>query len=554
MKNYIFFTVFIFLCSVTLPQTNWYIDNEDNNGDGSLEDPFNDWSTAIDNMEPGDFLNVLPGTYLMTGALSFDNSGDADNWFTIKAHDPGNKPVLQKTSDTRLILLDNDHYYKFENLILDGDFHGDQLVIIRNNASNIRFNNCILKENRVDAVSIENGDKILFDGCEIFFSIRYEDGNQVDAHGIMFRRGGTLTVKNCDIHHHTGDCIQIGTPEEPPVWDSVFVYNTILHTGTLDSDINGLPAGTYIGENAFDTKTIDISFMTGDLENYRGYCYLENVTVHGFNRALNYSSFNIKRTVDVTLKNCVAYDNWIAFRIRGNDHEGNPERDFIGAYTKMINCIAYDNQITLWPEADIDSLKIYNCTFDKQDGYDYFDSRTSYNEGGFDMRNCIFYGVLEEPALLSETNYQASDDDFEDRESHDYRITETSPARGAGVVIPMVTTDFYGNPMNDPPDVGAIQFGSEPIVAVHPSLDQVDILSLFPNPADDNCNVLVNTSSTDNFVIHVFDIYGKLVFESTGCEGSCIVEIPANLMTPGIYFVGGRIGTRLLKMAKLVIK
>ncbi len=40
----------------------------------------------------------------------------------------------------------------------------------------------------------------------------------------------------------------------------------------------------------------------------------------------------------------------------------------------------------------------------------------------------------------------------------DLSLSEGSPAIGAGVKINMIKTDIAGNPMNDPPDLGAIQF------------------------------------------------------------------------------------------------
>lgn len=44
-----------------------------------------------------------------------------------------------------------------------------------------------------------------------------------------------------------------------------------------------------------------------------------------------------------------------------------------------------------------------------------------------------------------------------------FNISENSPARGAGGMIEWIKTDFYGNVMNFPPDLGAIQFGSNPL-------------------------------------------------------------------------------------------
>jgi hypothetical protein len=41
-------------------------------------------------------------------------------------------------------------------------------------------------------------------------------------------------------------------------------------------------------------------------------------------------------------------------------------------------------------------------------------------------------------------------------------LTEQSPARSAGKNVIWIKTDFYGNIMNSPPDLGAIQYGSKP--------------------------------------------------------------------------------------------
>jgi hypothetical protein len=51
---------------------------------------------------------------------------------------------------------------------------------------------------------------------------------------------------------------------------------------------------------------------------------------------------------------------------------------------------------------------------------------------------------------------------FTNADAHDFTLTETSPARGAGVANPAAAVDIRGQPYKDPPDLGAYVYAATP--------------------------------------------------------------------------------------------
>lgn len=126
---------------------------------------------------------------------------------------------------------------------------------------------------------------------------------------------------------------------------------------------------------------------------------------------------------------------------------------------------------------------------------------------------------------------------FEDYFS-DLRLKDGSPAIGAGVKIDMVNTDFFGNPVNDPPDLGAIKYGAEPYKVSVPVDKDYRLLKIYPNPARDFISILLPQElGNGNCSVRFFDIQGKLAIEKSGLNGNVIsLDLSANLES-GLYFV-----------------
>ncbi len=467
---------FITVCS----QNTRYIHNSGNNGDGSFDDPFNSWQSAMNALSAGDTLRVMPGIYNLTTYIFPVNSGNASKWITVKAHDLSDRPVLKTTTVTNAIRTLNVGYYRWEGIDIDGDFLNGvyPLINLRAGTHHFTFYNCKWYESHTDGLVIEGTEHVKIDSCEIYYCVHHKaKGERKDAHGIMFRSGNKLIINNCNIHHNSGDCIQSGTSLAFPTWDSLIITNNHLWSGMVDTVVNSMPAHTFWGENGIDTKTPDSTTIARSKDpGWRAYVYIDNNVLHGFNGDYDWPAIAINMSVDATIKNTVVYESAIAYRLMGPSIAAQIGTMSKGPIVKMINCISYDTYWSaLWPQTNVDSLRIWNCTFDNSidtlwwpgihvRAPSYFDDRVSFNKQNFDMRNTIFVNSMppELVGVVDNNIYIASPADFVDYKNHDYHLVETSGAVNSGVTIPEVTDDFDCNPrIAGEYDIGAFEIQSD---------------------------------------------------------------------------------------------
>jgi hypothetical protein len=73
--------------------------------------------------------------------------------------------------------------------------------------------------------------------------IDHFDAGDADAHGIGIMTAANVTIRGCDIHHNSGDAIQVNTPDYPGY--GRFASNILIERNTLHED----------RENALDIKS-----------------------------------------------------------------------------------------------------------------------------------------------------------------------------------------------------------------------------------------------------------------------------------------------------------
>ena len=81
--------------------------------------------------------------------------------------------------------------------------------------------------------------------------------------------------------------------------------------------------------------------------------------MHGFNQPAqisNAAALNLKENVDAEVKECVFYDNQVAFRVRGPNVRG-------GAHVSIADCAIYDTQLGVRAENKIEQLNIVGLGF-----------------------------------------------------------------------------------------------------------------------------------------------------------------------------------------------
>jgi hypothetical protein len=235
----------------------------------------------------------------------------------------------------------------YENFLIDAHGNGGNTVKIT--ANDVTVRNCEIFGGSGNGIGVF-GTNVVIENCRIHHMLSGTFKDQHDAHGIT-GHWGNVTIRNCDISHCSGDCIQFD-PERASR-GSVLIENCHLWAGPLPADAAGFKAGERPGENAVDTKTKP--------DGERCKLTIRNCHMHGFNQPAQITTvcpLNIKENVDAEITHCVLADNEVAFRVRGPGKRG-------GSHVTINDCAIYDTQVGVRAEDKIEVLKINGLGFGK---------------------------------------------------------------------------------------------------------------------------------------------------------------------------------------------
>ncbi len=274
----------------------------------------------------------------------------------------------------------------YENLIIDGNWQSGNLVKIT--ADDVVLRNCEIRHSSGNGIGIF-GTRVRIENCRIHHLLKGSFEDQQDAHGIA-GRWGDVTIRNCEISHPSGDCVQF----DPDRLSSgrVVIEQCSLWTGPLEDDLGGFKAGQRPGENAVDTKVKH--------EGPRCELIMRHCHFHGWNQPAaieNAAALNLKENVDATISHCVFQNNEIALRARGPGTRG-------GARVTLTDCAIYDTQTAVRTEDGIELLKLVRIGFGGKIGnrVDFAGGRTTkgfQNSGEYDappIEELLRNGIPEE--------------------------------------------------------------------------------------------------------------------------------------------------------------
>lgn len=244
----------------------------------------------------------------------------------------------------RSLVIDKPGVY--ENFLVDAEFGDHDAVRIK--ADHVVLRNCEIRNGSRDGIEVYASD-VLIENCFIhhFLNGRFEP--HLDAHGIT-GQPTRLTIRNCDIAYVSGDAIQFDPGRKP--WTDVAIEQCVLRTGPLPEDAGGFKKGQRPGENAVDTKQLG--------SNPRSRLTIRNTVCHGWRQPAqieNMAALNLKNNVDVTIENCVFYDNEISLRLRG------PGGAKDGAWVKAKDCAFFTSETAIRLEDRIENTIIVNPRF-----------------------------------------------------------------------------------------------------------------------------------------------------------------------------------------------
>ena len=228
----------------------------------------------------------------------------------------------------------------YENFRVDAQGQGGNIVKITTNDVTLR--NCEIFNGTGNGVGVF-GTRVVIENCRIHHLLNGSYENQTDAHGIT-GRWGDVTIRNCDISHITGDCIQFDPDRRQR--GSLTIEQCHLWAGPLAEDAPGFKAGQSPGENAFDSKTPP--------DGERCKLIIRQCYMHGWNQPSQISTraaLNLKEHIDAVISHCVFDDNEVAIRARGPGGRGD-------ARVTVEDCAIYRTQVGVRAEDKIEGLKI----------------------------------------------------------------------------------------------------------------------------------------------------------------------------------------------------
>ncbi|MEC7985074.1 MAG: MopE-related protein, partial [Myxococcota bacterium] len=247
-------------------------------GDGSMEEPYNSLSDALDNLDPVcRTIVMMPGTYTMglewtEGFVAFNGGGDS------------NDQVVINPSGSRIIDLSNGASMRLSNLTLEGGQGAGDGGAIRVTGSDLELNNVLLQNNQSvgdgGAVALSSGTLTL-NSSQFIENVSEDDGGAIALlsgtlidNGSVFSnntgiRGGAILLDVSDafiydssFHSNnasgTGGSIEFSSGAALTIERSEFWLNSSAEMGGAISVVNHKSSGSVIRNNLFqDNSTLE---------------------------------------------------------------------------------------------------------------------------------------------------------------------------------------------------------------------------------------------------------------------------------------------------------
>jgi hypothetical protein len=129
---------------------------------------------------------------------------------------------------------------------------------------------------------------------------------------------------------------------------------------------------------------------------------------------------------------------------------------------------------------------------------------------------------------------------------------ENSPVIGKGLSVDWISTDYYMNLLNTPPDIGAIQSGSAPVGLPRETISRKNV-SLCPNPAREYCLIGLEGIQTGSCTITIMDLRGEIVFNGIINNSNGNYMLPVENLDAGLYMVTIKNGNSQPLLEKLIV-
>lgn len=505
-------------------------------GNGSISNPYQTISYALDSSSGGDTIIIKGGTY--DEAVRIRNAN-----ITLQAYSNEtviiSTPINNEEIDTTITIDVDADYTTLKNLEITGGYYYAVMLWTRwdwgdpddrTGVSHITIENCTIHDTGRDCVKITpNCDYVTIKNCEIYNSGQRYDEN---AEGIDNVNGDFMVVKDCYIH----DTATTGVYAKGGASDVVIERNIIRNCGMF---------GVGIG---FDTSPeyFDLTVNPDRYENIRGTvknCLIENTDYAGiaFYAALDSVAYN--NTIINTAK--IAHSP-IYFGVTLQDWEPDSDpNDGYGYRPASKNIEVYNNIIQ--QDTNLPTEVVFIRTF-----YHESTGRVNGYENGEipEMDNNCYYLNGNAPLFTDQRpDYNIEDMSFQQWQTHisgdlntitvnpqldnSGKLTSSSPCINNGNGNVTVTVDLDGNNRDNQIDIGAYEYvsGEEP-----PASDEE--IYYIPHVAHNNYTTYLNVynpnSNQLNYTVYYYNSNGSLTLKrSYTTNGYNIKSIEISNLTGG---------------------
>ncbi len=543
------FCLLIFSTTI-LQATEYYVATSGSNSNsGSISSPWQTIQYGVNQLTPGDILNIRTGIY--NEKIDIDVSGTSGAYITIRAYQD-ESVVLDAVSfsDAMPIIWTDNAYLNIEGLhlannraqyaaglALQGVAH--HINIVENKISNIQFDvdpNAPVNFN-TNAVPLSIWADQAPDSIHHINIIRNEVFNNVTGYSENISAAGNFShflIEGNIVHDNTNIGIDVtGNYGVAPIaaYDQgrygTIRYNTVYNCNSPYSPA----AGIYVDGGRDIIVENNLSFHNGyggeigceENGSTSNVIFRNNVFYENEFAGISLGGYDTN-TTGIVLASSI-YNNTFYNNDTGNNYHG-PLLLSESADCKIENNIFYISSQNVFQYAYRTQTNLslnYNLVYCAA-GANAIEVSGNYNTTGIqNYYNASGYGansIFGDPLFVNLTG--------------DFHLTANSPAIDAG--NPSYVGDADETDLDDAArivdgiiDCGNDEFGS--VLDAH-ILTSTDCIEIYPNPFTDQ---VVIDGIFNDYEIIIFDVLGNVVADHTGSNNPLVIDL--NTLGTGTYFV-----------------
>jgi len=433
--------IFFFCITELASASSYYVSTSGSNSNpGTLNSPFRTINFAVSKLTAGDVLYVRSGIYNELVNIPSSIKGTENYPISIKAY-LDESPIIDGTGlDTGtgrpLVMIWSDYIqfigFEVRNSNITGDLGNGGGGIISNGISTL-ISNCNVHDCWSGGIGV-SGDYSIIEYCTVYNAslCNYQVKASLWGSGISQRNSPKYgIIRHCVVHDCWGEGISFFNASHGTVEDNV-VYNcSSVHI--------------YISDASYCLVQRNLVYRTSDW-NYPG-------------TGINFSD----ETFEIPQSNNICINN-IVYGTRRCFSCGDPRNTIIANNTFMNSC--YVGCVQLNTEStSTNSYFINNIVIQEDNLYDVYNYAHTGDGSGITCSNNLFLSpannkdytgtndIIGDP-LISRLGYIEPGELTADY----FKLLDGSAAIDKGRTSTNVNEDFFGNPRDSRPDIGAIEF------------------------------------------------------------------------------------------------